>query len=80
MSKRHAGIACPFRESFDQHIKCRANSGRIESQEDSVVKQCFLNVTYALAYNGSRSVAAIASAADAEGKISNCTKASIASA
>ena len=54
---------------FNQHVKCRANSGRSESQEDGVVKECFLNVTYALAYDGSRSVATIASAADAEGKI-----------
>ncbi len=58
-----------FASLFNQHVKCRANSGRIESQEDGVVEQCFLNVTYALAYDGSRSVATITSAADAEGKI-----------
>ncbi len=58
-----------FASLFNQHVKCRANSGRIESQEDGVVKKCFLNVTYALAYDGSRSVATITSAADTEGKI-----------
>ena len=79
----HVGIArrrrrCPcvmpvshayFASLFNQLGKYRANSGRIESQEDDVVRQCLLNVTYALAYNGSRSVATIASATDTEGKV-----------